>query len=137
MAELDRFAEAQARTYERALTEIRNGEKRSHWMWFIFPQIAGLGSSETSQYYAIKNLDEAREYLNHPVLGERLRECARAALGVQGRSARLIFGSVDAMKLKSSATLFALVSPPESVFHQVLDKYFEGLQDEKTRELTR
>ncbi len=137
MADLDRFITAQAPVYDRALAELRNGEKRSHWMWFVFPQIAGLGQSEMARHYAIGSLDEARAYLDHPVLGERLRGCAQAVLDVQGRSALLIFGSIDAMKLRSSATLFAEVSPPGSVFHRLIDKYFDGVADERTLERLR
>ena len=122
---------------ERALAEIRGGQKRSHWMWFIFPQIAGLGFSPTSQHYAIKSVAEARAYLDHPVLGARLLECAEAALSVDGRTAREIFGSPDDLKLRSSATLFASVSPEGSVFHRLLDRFFDGAADEKTLALLR
>jgi uncharacterized protein (DUF1810 family)/N-formylglutamate amidohydrolase len=132
---LDRFLEAQQDAYEPALAEIRAGRKRSHWMWFIFPQFDGLGSSSTSKHFAIKSSDEAQAYLNHPILGPRLLECAKAALAVEGKSASQIFGWPDDMKLKSSATLFALVSAANSIFHQVLAKYFAGQQDEKTLEL--
>lgn len=130
--DLSRFVEAQQGVYERALAEIRRGRKHSHWMWFIFPQIAGLGMSATSRLYAIRDLAEARAYLDHPVLGKRLLECAEAALGVEGRSALEIFGSIDQMKLRSCATLFARVSPAGSVFHRLLDKYFAGEPDDKT-----
>jgi uncharacterized protein (DUF1810 family) len=127
--DLDRFVQAQARTYEQALSEIRDGEKVSHWMWFIFPQLEGLAPnpSPTSRRYSIKSVAEAEAYLNHPVLGPRLRECAEATLAVEGRSAWAIFDSPDDLKLRSSATLFALVSPPGSVFHRLLDKYFGGI----------
>ena len=128
---LDRFVRAQENDYERALDEVRSGRKRSHWMWYIFPQCAGLGHSAISQHYAIKSLDEARAYLAHPVLGPRLTECAEAVMSVNQRSAHEIFGSPDDMKLKSSATLFALVSPHDSVFHRIIEKYFEGA-DERT-----
>jgi uncharacterized protein (DUF1810 family) len=127
--------EAQAGVYERALAEVRSGEKRSHWMWFIFPQIAGLGRSSTSRLYAINGAAEAEAYLNHPLLGPRLVECAEAALQVEGRSAREIFGPIDEQKLRSSATLFAAVSPSGSVFHRLLDRYFQGRQDDRTLEL--
>ena len=130
--DLNRFLRAQERVYEQAFREIREGRKRSHWMWYIFPQFEGLGSSPTSKLYSIKSLAEAEAYLQHPVLGPRLVECAEAALGVQGRSAHAIFGSPDDWKLKSSATLFALVSPAGSVFHRLLDKYFQGEPDAKT-----
>lgn len=130
--DLDRFVQAQEGVYERALAEIRAGEKRTHWMWFIFPQALGLGFSPMSQRYGIRSLDEARAYLAHPLLGARLRACFEALLALQGRSAHQIFGSPDDWKLRSCATLFALVSPPDSLFHQVLEKYFEGQMDEKT-----
>lgn len=130
--DLNRFLSAQAEDYERALAEIKNGDKRSHWMWYIFPQIDGLGFSSMSRRYAIKSSAEARAYLNHPVLGPRLRECAQAALDVAGRSANEIFGSPDDMKLRSCATLFASVSPPGSVFDHILDKYYHGERDDKT-----
>jgi uncharacterized protein (DUF1810 family) len=133
--DLDRFVRAQEGDYERALSEISNGRKRSHWMWYIFPQYEGLGFSSTSQRYAIKSLKEAEAYLEHPVLGPRLTECAAAALHVAGRSASEIFGSPDDMKLKSSATLFAHVSPPGSVFGQLLEKFFHGQPDQKTLDL--
>jgi uncharacterized protein (DUF1810 family) len=130
--DLKRFVEAQASDHERALAEIRSGRKRSHWMWYIFPQIDGLGFSSMSRRYAIKSLAEAEAYLNHPVLGPRLKECAEAALQIEGRSAREIFGSPDDMKLRSCATLCARVSPPGSVFEELLEKYFAGEPDEKT-----
>ena len=133
---LDRFVTAQDRggTYQRAVAELRAGEKASHWMWFIFPQIAGLGLSEISQRYAIGSIAEARAYLAHPVLGPRLRECARIVADTEGRSADRIFGPVDAMKLRSSMTLFAAADeqPGESVFRAVLAKYFDGIADEAT-----
>ena len=141
--DLNRFVEAQERgslvaqesCYERALSEIRDGEKVSHWMWYIFPQIEGLGSSPTSRRYSIKSLAEAEAYLDHSVLGSRLVECAEATLAVEGRSAWAIFDSPDDWKLRSSATLFALVSPPGSVFHRLLEKYFEGEPDRRTLDL--
>lgn len=122
--ELERFVEAQGLTYARALAEIRAGRKESHWMWFIFPQFDGLGFSPMAERYAIKSLDEARAYLAHPTLGPRLLECVEAALGVEGRSARAIFGTPDDLKLWSCATLFADVSPAGSGFEQLLAKYF-------------
>jgi uncharacterized protein (DUF1810 family) len=134
---LDRFLRAQKHDYDRALAEVRAGSKQSHWMWYIYPQFEGLGFSSTSQRYAIKSLDEARAYLDHPILGARLREVAEAALAVEGRSAHDIFGSPDDMKLRSCATLFAQVSPPGSVFHRLLEKYFEGRPDPRTLELLR
>lgn len=133
--DLERFVRAQARTYEAALAEIRSGRKCSHWMWYVFPQIAGLGVSETSRHYAIGSAAEARAYLAHPVIGPRLVECVEAVLKVQGRSAREIFGSPDDRKLRSCATLFAQVSPPRSVFERLLEKYYEGEQDARTQEL--
>jgi uncharacterized protein (DUF1810 family) len=133
--QLDRFVTAQKRDFERALTEIRGGQKRSHWMWYIFPQFAGLGFGPTSQHYAVKSLDEARAYLRHQVLGPRLIECAEAALRVQDKSATDVFGTSDDLKLRSSATLFASISPADSVFHRLLDKYFDGDGDEKTLRL--
>jgi len=132
---LTRFVQAQERDYEQALSEIRSGQKRSHWMWYIFPQFDGLGFSSTSRRYAIKSVAEAEAYLRHAVLGPRLLESAEAAMGVEGRSALQVFGSPDDMKLRSCATLFACVSPAGSVFEQLLDKYFGGERDEKTLRL--
>jgi len=129
---LDRFLTAQNPVYDQVLTELSDGRKRTHWMWFIFPQIAGLGASETSRRFAIRNLDEARAYLAHPILGARLRQCAALLLQLRDRSAHEIFGSPDDLKLRSSATLFAQVSPPNSVFHQVLDQFFGGDEDART-----
>jgi uncharacterized protein (DUF1810 family) len=130
---LARFVAAQERDYARAFAEIRAGRKTSHWMWYIFPQIVGLGSSPTSQFYAIAGAAEARAYLDHPLLGPRLVECAAAVLAVPGRSARQIFGDPDDLKLRSSATLFAAISAaPSSLFQQVLDKYFNGSPDAAT-----
>jgi uncharacterized protein (DUF1810 family) len=127
--DLDRFITAQAGDYERALSELRSGRKRSHWMWYIFPQFDGLGFSSTSKRYAIKSIAEARAYLSHPILGPRLRECAEAVLGVEGRSAHEIFGTPDDMKLRSCATLFARVSPAGSVYERLVDKYFHAEPD--------
>jgi uncharacterized protein (DUF1810 family) len=132
---LQRFVDAQRTTYERALAEIERGLKRSHWMWYVFPQLAGLGASATSRRYAIASLDEAAAYLRHTLLGPRLEACAEAALAVEGRSAREIFGTPDDLKLRSCATLFAQVSPAGSVFHRLLDKYFDGNPDEATLRL--
>lgn len=129
---LNRFLQAQEDDYARALSEIRGGRKRSHWMWYIFPQYDGLGFSPTSRHYAIRSLAEARAYLGHPVLGPRLLECAEAALAVDARLASEVFGSPDDMKLRSCATLFALVSPAGSVFERLLDKYFKGERDDRT-----
>jgi uncharacterized protein (DUF1810 family) len=130
---LDRFVEAQAENYARALAELRAGEKRSHWMWYVFPQIDGLGRSPMSRRYSIKSAAEARAYLDHSVLGPRLRECFVAVYDIPGRSAREIFGSPDDMKLRSCATLFASVSG-DNVFERVLEKYFDGKPDQKTLE---
>ena len=130
--DLDRFVQAQSSTHTIALAELTRGLKRSHWMWYIFPQFAGLGFSSTSQLYAIKSVDEAKAYLCHPILGPRLIQCAEAALAVKILNARQIFGSPDDMKLRSCATLFASVSPPGSVFHKLLDRYFDGEPDPKT-----
>lgn len=132
---LNRFVQAQKADYDRALAEVKSGEKRSHWMWYIFPQLEGLGSSATAHHYAIKSLEEAQAYLAHPVLGPRLVACAEAALSVKGRSAHEIFGSPDDLKLKSCATLFALVSPEGSVFDRLLDQFFAGDRDAKTLQL--
>ena len=123
--DLGRFLAAHERDYERALTEIKAGFKRTHWMWYIFPQVDGLGFSPTAKHYAIANLDEAQAYLAHPVLGPRLVACAEAALAVEGRTATDIFGEPDDLKLRSSATLFASVSPPGSVFHRLLEGHPE------------
>jgi uncharacterized protein (DUF1810 family) len=133
--DLARFVAAQRDSYEQALAEIASGRKRSHWMWYVFPQIAGLGSSATSRKYSIASLEEAEAYLRHEVLGPRLVACAEAALAVEGPSAREIFGSPDDLKLRSSATLFAQVSPTGSVFHRLLDRYFGGAADEATQRL--
>ncbi len=133
--DLERFVRAQERTYQTALAEIRGGRKRSHWMWYVFPQIAGLGFSETSQRYAIRNRAEARAYLAHPLLGPRLIECFEAALSVDGRTAHAMFGSPDDLKFRSCATLFACGTPPGSVFQRALDKYFGGERDPRTLEL--
>ena len=132
---LRRFISAQGPIYEIVLAELRSGHKRTHWMWFIFPQIEGLGQSPTSKYYAIKDEEEARHYLNHPVLGARLVECAKTVLAVEGKSASEIFGFPDDMKLKSCMTLFACVADTEPVFARMLEKYFDGKQDQKTLDL--
>jgi uncharacterized protein (DUF1810 family) len=133
--DLNRFVRAQEPDFDRALSEIRAGRKHSHWMWYVFPQFEGLGSSTMAKEYAIKSIAEAEAYLRHPILGVRLIECAEAALGVDGKSAHDIFGSPDDMKLRSSATLFAHVSPAGSVFERILEKYFQGKRDEKTLRL--
>ncbi len=133
--ELDRFVQAQHGVYETALAEIRSGQKRSHWMWFILPQIAGLGQSLTSRQFAIRDRAEAQAYLEHPVLGPRLLQCVSALLALSGCSASDVFGYPDDLKLKSSATLFAEVSTPGSLFEQLLEKYFDGQRDPKTLQL--
>lgn len=133
--DLQRFVQAQERVYADVLAELRAGRKRTHWMWFIFPQLAGLGYSTMSQRYAIQSSEEARHYLAHPLLGARLVECTEAVLGVKGRSALAIFGSPDDMKLKSCMTLFAAVTAPDAPFARVLEQYFGGQRDSKTLEL--
>ena len=132
---LSRFVRAQKHVYADALSEISNGRKRTHWMWFVFPQFAGLGVSATSERYAIATVDEARAYLDHPILGPRLLECSESLLRVEGRSATAILGTPDDLKLRSCATLFASVSPPGSVFDRVLEKYYGGARDPKTLRL--
>jgi uncharacterized protein (DUF1810 family) len=133
--ELSRFLQAQEEDYEHALMEIKGGQKRTHWMWYIFPQLDGLGFSSMSKRYAIKSIEEAQAYLSHPVLGSRLLECAKAVVAVEGRSIAEIFGSPDDLKLRSSATLFASVSPAGSVFDRILGKYYRGVRDSKTLQL--
>ena len=135
--QLDRFVAAQdaGAAYERSLSELRAGRKDSHWMWFVFPQLAGLGQSPTSQRYAIQSLAEARAYLRDPVLGRRLLECTKVLASLRGISAERIFGAIDAVKLCSSMTLFSRAAPEESLFTQVLDDYFEGLPDPATEAL--
>lgn len=131
---LQRFVDAQAQVYEQALAELRAGRKRSHWMWFVFPQIKGLGRSDMAQHYAIGDLDEARAYLQHPLLGPRLEECARAIAPQVDRSAHQIFGSPDDLKLHSSMTLFAAAAPEREIFREVLDTFFDGVPDAGTME---
>lgn len=133
--DLNRFVQAQEPDHDRALAEVRAGRKRSHWMWYIYPQYAGLGSSSMAQRYAIRSRAEAEAYLRHPVLGPRLIACCAAALAVEGRSAHDIFGSPDDLKLRSCATLFARVAPPGSVFERLLDRFFAGEPDPKTLQL--
>ena len=129
---LDRFLAAQQGVYPRALEELRAGRKRSHWMWYVFPQLAGLGLSATAVHYAIADLAEARAYLAHPLLGPRLEECARALLDVPGRTAHEILGSPDDLKLRSSMTLFAQVDGADPVFRRVLERYYDGEADART-----
>ena len=130
--DLARFRSAQESTYADAVQELRSGHKRSHWMWFIFPQIEGLGTSATARRFSIKSLVEARQYLEHPVLGTRLIECTRIVNGVQGRSSLQIFGMPDCLKFCSSMTLFELVAGRHSDFSAALDKYCAGQRDPKT-----
>lgn len=133
--DLARFVRAQETAYPRALAELRGGAKRTHWMWYVFPQLAGLGRSDEARRYGIRDAGEAGAYLRHPVLGPRLAECAQAVLDIQDGSARQVFGTPDDLKLRSSATLFAAVSPPGSVFHQLLDRYFEGRLDDRSLDM--
>ena len=133
MADLDRFVRAQQRAYHLALHEIRGGRKTSHWMWFVFPQLAGLGRSEMARAYAIADLAEAQAYLADPVLGPRLREISRATLELPAEvTGDSVFGEIDALKLRSSMTLFALAAPDDVVFRDVLDRYFDGEPDPLT-----
>jgi uncharacterized protein (DUF1810 family) len=129
---LQRFVDAQAPVYERVRRELKVGRKESHWMWFIFPQIAGLGQSPMSVRFAIASLHEAKACLAHPVLGARLRECAQLTLDVEGKTARDIFGSIDEIKFRSSMTLFARAAPDEDLFQRCIDKYFAGASDPAT-----
>jgi len=132
--DLERFVHAQDRgaTYAHALAELRAGRKRTHWMWFVFPQVAGLGSSPTARLYALDDAAEAREYLDHPLLGARLRECARALLELPGNDPVAVLGEVDALKLRSSMTLFLRAAPHEQLLRDVLAKYFDGRPDPRT-----
>jgi uncharacterized protein (DUF1810 family) len=132
---LDDFVASQDRVYDDVKRELAAGRKTSHWMWFIFPQIAGLGFSATSRRFAIESADEARRYLQHPVLGERLRECTRLVLAVTGRTVEEIFGYPDHLKFRSSMTLFSVAAPEETVFQEALEKYFGGEPDHRTIEL--
>ncbi|MFV9657497.1 DUF1810 domain-containing protein [Pseudomonas sp. NY15366] len=130
--DLARFVEAQRRDYQQALDELRAGAKRSHWIWYVFPQLRGLGRSEMAEHYAISGLDEARAYLAHPLLGPRLEDCARALLSHRGRSARQIMGSPDDLKLRSSMTLFHAAAPTQPLFAEVLQAFYDGEQDAAT-----
>ena len=131
---LSRFFTAQAPVIEQVRDELRAGEKRSHWMWFVFPQIAGLGRSATAQHYAIASLEEARAYLTHDILGARLKECTALVVAVEGRSIEEIFGTPDDLKFHSSMTLFARAAPREKIFQEALQKYFGGAEDQATLE---
>ena len=133
--DLNRFLSAQEGVYTRALAELKDGQKRTHWMWYIFPQIDGLGYSPTAKFYAIKSREEARQYLNHPVLGKRLLECTEAVLAGKGRSVSEIFGYPDDLKFKSSMTLFEKTAGPGSVFSSALDRYCHGERDTITLSL--
>jgi uncharacterized protein (DUF1810 family) len=133
--DLERFVEAQSQVWEQVRSELRAGSKRGHWMWFIFPQMCGLGMSETSRFYGISSREEAVAYLKHPVLGARLIECTRLVLGARSRTAEQIFGDVDAMKFGSSMTLFAEVSLREKAFAEAMAKFFEDEKDAATLEL--
>jgi uncharacterized protein (DUF1810 family) len=130
--DLQRFLDAQASTYAAAHAELQAGRKRSHWMWYIFPQIRGLGSSPTSRHFAIASREEAAAYLAHPVLGARLRDCTQLVNAVQGRTAYQIFGDPDCMKFQSCMTLFAEVAPDEAIFREALAKYYDGAPDQAT-----
>jgi len=132
---LQRFVDAQDGVYDQACAELRQGRKRSHWMWFIFPQIAGLGSSPMAHRFAIASRAEAAAYLAHPVLGPRLRACAALATAVEGRTARELFCSPAALKFRSSMTLFATVAPDEPVFREALAKFYRGEPDRRTLEI--
>jgi len=133
-SDVQRFREAQEGVYDRAVAELRAGQKRTHWMWFVFPQIAGLGRSPMAQRYAIGSLEEARAYLADDVLGPRLRECAQVLVDLGESDPRLIFGGIDAMKLRSSMTLFERAARQEPVFGEVLEQYFGGERDAATLE---
>ena len=133
--QLDRFLVAQEGIYEQALVELRSAKKRTHWIWYVFPQLDGLGSSPTARFYSIKSIDEAKAYLLHPVLGPRLIECAEALLAIQGKTATEILGFPDDLKLRSSATLFSTVSEPDSVLSRIIDQYFHSNPDQKTLDL--
>lgn len=133
--DLERFVQAQAGTYGRALAELQEGHKRSHWMWFVFPQLCGLGSSPMAQAYGISGLAEARAYMAHPLLGPRLLECVQALMGHAGRSAESILGGIDALKLRSCLTLFARAAPDEAVFGQALAAFCAGQPDPRTLQM--
>lgn len=134
MKDINRFLEAQENMYQQALQEVKNGRKTSHWIWYIFPQIEGLGQSYMSHYYGIENIEEAKAYLQQPLLRRRLLEISKALLEVEGKTSFEIFGTLDAVKVQSSMTLFHMTCPKEEVFKQVLDKYYDGVLDENTLE---
>jgi len=133
--DLERFVEAQSRVFDVVRSELRQGSKRSHWMWFIFPQIRGLGSSPTAVHFAIASREEAAAYLKHPILGPSLVECTRLVLSVKNRTSEQIFGAIDSLKFRSSMTLFAHVTLKETVFEEALQKYFDGEADDLTLEM--
>jgi uncharacterized protein (DUF1810 family) len=133
--DLERFVSAQNSQYDSILSELKRGDKRTHWMWFVFPQMAGLGYSEMSEFYGIESMEEAEAYLEHPVLGLRLRDCVALVLNVDGRSIQQIFGTTDAMKFRSCVTLFAHAAPCEPLFRLALEKYFGGVEDSATLKL--
>lgn len=133
--DLDRFVAAQEGIYDKALSEIRRGRKTSHWMWFIFPQMRGLGKSAMAQRYAIGSLEEARQYLRHPVLGSRLKQCVAALQDLVGPTAEEVFGPIDAIKLRSCLTLFSEAAPTEGIFSAALERWFRGMRDEQTLKL--
>ena len=133
--DLDRFVAAQDPVIDQVRAELTAGRKRSHWMWFVFPQLRGLGQSAMAQHYGLVSLAEARAYLAHPVLGNRLRDCTALVIAVQGRSAEEILGSVDALKFRSCMTLFAAAEPGEDLFRMALDRYYAGVEDPRTLEL--
>ena len=133
-SDLERFVQAQELMYPMAFDEVRNGRKRGHWLWYIFPQLKGLGMSENSQYYGINGIEEARAYLNHPILGARLREITAAFLALKGESAEGVFGHLDALKVRSCMTLFNVVSD-DDLFQRVLDCYYNGVADDRTLEM--
>ena len=133
--QLDRFLEAQEATYDTALDELRGGRKRSHWIWFVFPQIVGLGHSPAAQHYALRSLEEAQAYLAHPILGARLHECLKLLQTLGATDAKAVFGELDAMKFRSSLTLFAEADPGDAIVGSALDRWFGGGKDEKTLQL--
>jgi len=133
--ELDRFLKAQEGSYDTALDELKAGRKRSHWIWFVFPQLAGLGRSPTAQFYGIKSLDEAAAYLKHPILGGRLHESLKVLQTLETKSAERVFGELDAMKFRSSLTLFAEADPTDPILEAALDRWFDGRKDEMTLQL--
>lgn len=130
--DLQRFVSAQSKVYAEVVQELKEGRKRSHWMWFVFPQASGLGHSETARHYAISSRKEAQAYLAHPVLGHRLREATLIVLGLEGTTPHEVFGHPDDLKFHSCMTLFALVTGPDDVFQQALDQYFDGYPDDET-----